>query len=56
MAAVSYRQLDLQGLSPLEFVEGSIGWDARAIGAAALPMLATFARDHEVMFKEAAHA
>jgi predicted NBD/HSP70 family sugar kinase len=48
----SHAGLDLQGLSPLEIVEGTIGPDARAIGGAALPLIADFARDREVLFRE----
>lgn len=43
---------DRQGLEPFEVVEGSIGGDARVIGAAALPLLASFWNDREVMLKE----
>ena len=50
-AAAKLQQLDLQGLTPAEVLEGSIGPDARAIGGAALPMLANFARDHEILFR-----
>jgi predicted NBD/HSP70 family sugar kinase len=46
--------LDRQGLSPVEFSAGTMGSDARAIGGAALPLLASFARDREVLFKELA--
>lgn len=46
--------LDRQGLSPVEIVEGSIGGEARVIGAATLPLLAGFSRDREVLFKESA--
>ena len=45
--------LDSKGLTPFEVVEGSIGRDARTLGGAALPLLATFARDREVLFKGA---
>jgi predicted NBD/HSP70 family sugar kinase len=44
--------LDLRGLSPFDLREGSIGVEARAIGAAALPLLAHFARDRDILFKE----
>ena len=37
---------------PVEIVEGSVGSGARAIGGACLPLLANFARDREVLFKE----
>lgn len=50
-ASQKLGQLDLQGLTPLRVLEGSIGVDARAIGGAALPMLANFARDHEILFR-----
>ena len=50
-AARKLGQLDLQGLTPARVLEGSIGPDARAIGGAALPMLANFARDHEILFR-----
>ena len=47
-----WAHMDRQGLSDAVVVEGSIGRDARAIGGAALPLLATFARDYDVLFKE----
>lgn len=47
-------ELDLQGLTPVTLRAGSIGPNARAIGGAALPLLASFARDREVLFKETA--
>ena len=43
---------DRQGLTDAVVVEGSIGRDARAIGGAALPLLAAFAPDHDVLFKD----
>ena len=43
--------LDLQGLVPVAVHAGSIGPDARAVGGAALPFLAQFARDREVLFR-----
>jgi predicted NBD/HSP70 family sugar kinase len=43
---------DHQGLSPVVIEEGSIGSGARAVGGACLPLLAGFARDREVLFKE----
>lgn len=46
-------RLDRQGLSPIAIVEGTIGFDARAVGGAALPLLANFARDRDVLFREA---
>lgn len=47
-----WARMDRQGLTDAVVLEGSIGRDARAIGGAALPLLATFARDHDVLFKE----
>jgi predicted NBD/HSP70 family sugar kinase len=46
------ERFDRQGLVPAAIVEGSVGSRARAIGAACLPLLANFARDREVLFKE----
>ena len=46
-------EFDRQGLSPVSAIEGVIGSGARAIGGACLPLLANFARDREVLFKEA---
>ena len=46
-------RIDWQGLSPVEIKEGTIGAQARAVGGAALPILANFARDREVLFKDA---
>jgi predicted NBD/HSP70 family sugar kinase len=46
------ERFDRQGLMPVEIVEGSIGSGARGIGGACLPLLANFARDREVLFKE----
>ncbi len=52
----AHRAIDRQGLSPCEIREGTAGADARALGGAALPFLANFARNREVLFKEAADA
>ncbi|MFK8252473.1 ROK family transcriptional regulator [Ancylobacter terrae] len=46
------ERIDRQGLTPALVVEGSVGREARAIGGAALPLLATYARDFDVLFKE----
>lgn len=48
--------LDLQGLTPCDIREGTVGADARAMGGAALPFLANFARNREVLFKDASDA
>ena len=45
-----FSHLDLQGLAPAEIVEGTIGRDARVLGAASLPLLAGFARDRDLLF------
>ena len=44
--------LDRRGLSDAAIMAGAIGADARAIGGAALPLIANFARDREVLFKD----
>ncbi len=41
-----------QGLSPFVLREGTIGNAARAMGGAALPLLANFTQDREVLFKD----
>ena len=43
---------DLQGLAPFSIAEGTIGFGAREIGGACLPLLANFTQDREVLFKE----
>jgi predicted NBD/HSP70 family sugar kinase len=48
-----FQTMDRRGLSDTEFVEGAIGADARAVGGAALPLIKSFARDREVLFKDA---
>jgi predicted NBD/HSP70 family sugar kinase len=47
----AFSGLDRQGLSPTEIVEGTIGGRARVLGGACLPLLANFAQDREVLFK-----
>ena len=44
--------LDRRGLSDLDVVPGNVGADARATGAAMLPILTNFTRDREVLFKD----
>jgi predicted NBD/HSP70 family sugar kinase len=46
--------IDRAGLSDFVVEPGAVGRDARSIGAAALPLLASFARDREVLFKHLA--
>jgi predicted NBD/HSP70 family sugar kinase len=50
------RKVNLSGISPFELREGAIGRDARALGAASLPLFANFIIDRDVLFKEALHA
>lgn len=52
----AFLKQDHQGLVPVSIVPGSVGADARAIGAAMLPILANFSRDREVLFKDVALA
>jgi predicted NBD/HSP70 family sugar kinase len=48
-----FAGLDRRGLSDVDIVSGSIGADAGSIGGAALPLIKHFARDREVLFKDA---
>ena len=48
-----FARMDLQGLAPVDIVEGTIGSDARVLGAASLPLLAGFARDRDLLFHTA---
>jgi len=48
-----FEGLDRRGLSDVAFAPGTIGPDAGAIGGAALPLVKAFARDREVLLKEA---
>lgn len=54
VAAVSdaLHHVQLQGISPFQLHEGTIGADARAMGAASLPLFDNFIIDHNVLFKE----
>lgn len=45
-------RVNRQGLSAFRLVEGTIGNAARAMGGAAIPLLANFTQDREVLFKE----
>jgi predicted NBD/HSP70 family sugar kinase len=45
-------RVNTQGISRFEIVEGTIGSDARAMGAASLPLFANFIIDRDVLFKE----
>ncbi len=45
-------QVNLDGITPFDVRPGSIGPDARALGAASLPLFANFMIDRDVLFKE----
>jgi len=45
-------RIDMQGISPFAVVEGTIGSDARAMGAASLPLFDNFIINRNVLFKE----
>lgn len=47
------NNVNLSGISPFTLREGAIGRDARAMGAASLPLFANFIIDREILFKEA---
>lgn len=49
------KRISHQGLSPFRLIEGSIGHAARAMGGAAIPLLANFTQDREVLFKNNAN-
>ncbi len=51
--AAQVETLDRRGLSDVTIIAGTIGADASAIGGAALPLIKNFARDREVLFKDA---
>jgi predicted NBD/HSP70 family sugar kinase len=53
--AARIETLDRRGLSDVKVMAGAVGADARAIGGAALPLIKNFARDREVLFKDAPH-
>ena len=48
-----FAKLDKRGIAPLSIIAGTIGSDARALGGAALSLMANFAIDRDVLFKEA---
>jgi predicted NBD/HSP70 family sugar kinase/biotin operon repressor len=50
------QELDQRGIAPLQITEGHMGVDARAMGAASLPLFANFIIDRDVLFKEALNA
>jgi predicted NBD/HSP70 family sugar kinase len=53
---LALHKVNLSGISHFKLREGAIGRDARALGAASLPLFANFIIDRDVLFKEAAHA
>jgi predicted NBD/HSP70 family sugar kinase len=46
-------RVNLDGISPFTIEAGSIGFDARALGAASLPLTASYVIDRDVLFQEA---
>ncbi len=48
----SLLRINLSGITPFEVVEGTIGVDARALGAASLPLFDNFMIDRDVLFME----
>jgi predicted NBD/HSP70 family sugar kinase len=51
---IALAEVNLQGISPFTVAEGTIGAEARAMGAASLPLFANFIIDRDVLFKEPA--
>lgn len=47
-----YTRQDHRGVSDVEILAGHVGYDARSVGAAMLPILANFTLDRDVLFKE----
>ena len=47
-----FTKQDARGIAPLAIVEGVLGGDARALGAASLPIITNFMINREVLFKE----
>jgi predicted NBD/HSP70 family sugar kinase len=46
----AFARLETEGVAPVEIVPGTIGSDARVLGAGSLPLLAGFARDRDLLF------
>jgi predicted NBD/HSP70 family sugar kinase len=46
-----FQRMELQGVAPVEIVEGRIGSEASVLGAASLPLLAGFSRDRDLLFR-----
>jgi len=52
--SAALAKINMQGISPFSIVAGTIGADARAMGAASLPLFANYIIDRDVLFKEMA--
>ncbi|MCY4286879.1 MAG: ROK family transcriptional regulator [Thiotrichales bacterium] len=52
----AYRRFDCTGLSPIEIATGSIGPQARVLGAALLPLIGRFSPDTDLLVKTAKSA
>ena len=50
---IHLQKLDLRGVPGFVIVEGLMGGDARALGAASLPLFAKYIIDRDILFKEA---
>jgi predicted NBD/HSP70 family sugar kinase len=48
--------INRDGISPFSIEEGRVGFDARALGAASLPLFANFMTNRDVLFKDVASA
>jgi predicted NBD/HSP70 family sugar kinase len=48
----AFAELDSRGTAPFEIIAGQTGIDARARGAASLPLFANFMTDRDVLFKD----
>jgi predicted NBD/HSP70 family sugar kinase len=46
-----FGRLEMEGVAPVEIVEGYIGSEASVLGAASLPLLAEFSRDRDLLFR-----
>ena len=46
-----FQKMEMQGVAPVEIVEGRIGSEASVLGAASLPLLAGFSRDRDLLFR-----
>jgi predicted NBD/HSP70 family sugar kinase len=47
----AFAKLDARGTAPVDIIAGAIGKDARAMGAASLPLFANFMADQDILFK-----